>query len=108
MNAGELAGAAAAPVQVPVALGAEGIAYHAITDGSGPLRLTGPVIAGSSSARSPGGTTPPSPPSTPASAPGADITVVHRSDGSGTTYIFSNYLSSVSPAWAAQSAPAGP
>jgi phosphate transport system substrate-binding protein len=26
---------------------------------------------------------------------------VHRSDGSGTTYIFSNYLSQVSPAWAA-------
>jgi phosphate transport system substrate-binding protein len=25
---------------------------------------------------------------------------VHRSDGSGTTYIFSNYLSSVSPTWA--------
>jgi phosphate transport system substrate-binding protein len=25
---------------------------------------------------------------------------VHRSDGSGTTYIFSNYLSAVSPAWA--------
>jgi len=25
---------------------------------------------------------------------------VHRSDGSGTTYIFTNYLSSVSPAWA--------
>jgi phosphate transport system substrate-binding protein len=27
--------------------------------------------------------------------------VVHRSDGSGTTYIFSNYLSTVSSAWAA-------
>ena len=27
---------------------------------------------------------------------------MHRSDGSGTTYIFSNYLSSVSPAWAAK------
>jgi ABC-type phosphate transport system substrate-binding protein len=27
---------------------------------------------------------------------------VHWSDGSGTTYIFSNYLSSVSPAWAAK------
>jgi phosphate transport system substrate-binding protein len=27
---------------------------------------------------------------------------VHRSDGSGTTYIFSNYLSAVSPAWAAK------
>ena len=29
--------------------------------------------------------------------PGADITVVHRSDGSGTTYIFVDYLSKVSP-----------
>ncbi len=26
--------------------------------------------------------------------------VVHRSDGSGTTFIFADYLSSVSPAWA--------
>ena len=34
--------------------------------------------------------------------PPAPITVVHRSDGSGTTYIFSNYLSSVDPAWAAK------
>ena len=32
--------------------------------------------------------------------PSSDILVVHRSDGSGTTYIFSDYLSSVSPAWA--------
>src|SRR5215471_2072897 len=29
--------------------------------------------------------------------PGTDITVVHRSDGSGTTYIFVDYLSKVSP-----------
>jgi phosphate transport system substrate-binding protein len=36
------------------------------------------------------------------SLPDAPITVVHRSDGSGTTYIFSNYLSSVSPTWAAK------
>jgi phosphate transport system substrate-binding protein len=27
------------------------------------------------------------------------ISVVHRSDGSGTTYVFSDYLSKVSPAW---------
>jgi phosphate transport system substrate-binding protein len=32
--------------------------------------------------------------------PSSDILVVHRSDGSGTTYIFSDYLSNVSPAWA--------
>jgi phosphate transport system substrate-binding protein len=29
-----------------------------------------------------------------------DILVVHRSDGSGTSYIFTDYLSSVSPEWA--------
>jgi phosphate transport system substrate-binding protein len=31
--------------------------------------------------------------------PNTDITVVHRSDGSGTTAIFSSYLSKVSPEW---------
>jgi phosphate transport system substrate-binding protein len=30
------------------------------------------------------------------------IVVVHRSDGSGTTFIFADYLSKVSPAWAEQ------
>lgn len=32
--------------------------------------------------------------------PETDITVVHRADGSGTTWIFTNYLTKVSPAWA--------
>jgi phosphate transport system substrate-binding protein len=31
--------------------------------------------------------------------PATDITVAHRSDGSGTTYIFVDYLSKVSPEW---------
>ena len=31
--------------------------------------------------------------------PNTDITVVHRSDGSGTTYIWVDYLSKVSPEW---------
>jgi phosphate transport system substrate-binding protein len=31
--------------------------------------------------------------------PATDIAVVHRSDGSGTTFIFTNYLSKVSPTW---------
>ena len=34
--------------------------------------------------------------------PAAKITVVHRSDGSGTTFNFSNYLSKVSPEWKAK------
>ena len=33
--------------------------------------------------------------------PATEIVVVHRSDGSGTTYIWTDYLSSVSPSWAA-------
>jgi phosphate transport system substrate-binding protein len=32
--------------------------------------------------------------------PGQKIIVVHRSDGSGTTYIFTDYLSKVNPDWA--------
>jgi phosphate transport system substrate-binding protein len=31
--------------------------------------------------------------------PDTDITVVHRSDGSGTTYIWTDYLSKISPEW---------
>src|SRR5204863_7620452 len=31
--------------------------------------------------------------------PGTDLVVVHRSDGSGTSYIFTDYLSSVSKDW---------
>jgi phosphate transport system substrate-binding protein len=33
------------------------------------------------------------------SLPGTDITIVHRSDGSGTTYIWVDYLAKVSPEW---------
>jgi phosphate transport system substrate-binding protein len=104
MNASELAAAKGGPVtQVPDALGAEGIAYHVSLPAGARLRLTGPVLAAiflgrvtrwndpAITALNPGIT-----------LPGAPITVVHRSDGSGTTYIFSNYLSSVSPAWAAR------
>ena len=31
--------------------------------------------------------------------PNEDITVVHRSDGSGTSFVFTDYLSKVSPEW---------
>jgi phosphate transport system substrate-binding protein len=34
--------------------------------------------------------------------PNTDVTVVHRSDGSGTTYIFADYLAKVSPEWKAK------
>ena len=34
------------------------------------------------------------------SLPADDILVVHRSDGSGTTFVFTDYLAAVSPSWA--------
>ena len=34
-----------------------------------------------------------------ANLPSADITVVHRSDGSGTSAVFTDYLSKISPEW---------
>ena len=36
------------------------------------------------------------------SLPSSDITVVHRSDGSGTSYAFTDYLSKVSPDWSSK------
>lgn len=102
-SAADLGGARGGPaVQVPVDLGAVAVAYNVLTRGNRPLKLTGPVLARiflgqiinwndpAITALNPG-----------ASLPDAYINVVHRSDGSGTTYIFSDYLSAVSPAWAA-------
>lgn len=37
-----------------------------------------------------------------AKLPNQGITVVHRSDGSGTTFLFTSYLAAVSPAWKSQ------
>jgi phosphate transport system substrate-binding protein len=104
MNASELAAAKGGPItQVPVDLGGEGLAYNLSLPAGARLHLTGPVLAEiflgqvtrwndpAITALNPGITLPP-----------AAIDVVHRSDGSGTTYIFSNYLSSVSAAWAAK------
>ena len=99
MNASEQAAAKGGPItQVPDALGAEGMAYNLDLPAGARLHLTGPVLAAiflgqithwndpAITALNPGLT-----------LPSASITVVHRSDGSGTTYIFSNYLSSVDP-----------
>jgi len=104
MTASEQAAAKGGPVtQVPVALGGEGIAYNLSLPAGARLHLTGPVLA----AIYLGQITRWNDPAITALNPGlslqnATINVVHRSDGSGTTYIFSNYLSSSDPAWAAK------
>ncbi len=104
MTASELAAAKGGPItQVPVDLGGEGIAYNLPLPAGARLHLTGPVLAGIYLGQITRWNAPAITVLNPGlSLPDARITVVHRSDGSGTTYIFTNYLSSVDPAWAAR------
>jgi phosphate transport system substrate-binding protein len=86
-------------LQVPVALGGEAISYNLPGVKSG-LKLTPKVLAdiflgtvknwndSEIKRLNPGFNLPSNP-----------IQTVYRSDGSGTTYIFTNYLSTVAPAW---------
>lgn len=89
-------------LQIPVDLGAEVVAFNLGLLGPARLRLTGPVIAKIFLGQITHWRSPPITALNPGVyIPNEPITVVHRSDGSGTTYILSNYLSTVSPAWAA-------
>jgi phosphate transport system substrate-binding protein len=103
MTASEQAAArGGAVVQVPVDLGGEGVAYNLDLTVGARLHLTGPVLARIFLGQITRWDDPAIRQLNPGiGLPGAPITVVHRSDGSGTTYIFSDYLSSVDPAWAA-------
>ncbi len=85
----------------PTVLGAVVITYN-LPDVAAPLKLSGEVVAdiflgnivkwndARIAATNPG-----------VSLPARSILVVHRTDGSGTTFIFSDYLSTISKAWAA-------
>jgi phosphate transport system substrate-binding protein len=97
----QMAKAKGGPIlHIPTVLGAVSITYN-LPSVKQPLRLTGVVLANiylgkvtkwndpSIRALNPG-----------VSLPGSDILVVHRSDGSGTTYIFTDYLAAVSSDWA--------
>ena len=87
-------------LQIPVTAGPVSITYN-LPGLSAPLRFSGKTLAGilsgdiiswqdsSIAAENPG-----------AKLPHAAIMLVHRSDGSGTTSIFTRYLSAVSPAFA--------
>ena len=84
----------------PSVMGAVVMAYN-IPNFTGTLRLTGPLIADIYSAKITKWNDPKIMAVNPGAAlPDQDIVVCHRSDGSGTTYIFSDYLSKVSAAWA--------
>ena len=97
MTADQMQGAAGKILHLPTVLGGVVPVYN-IPGVDSELKFSGPVLAdiilgkitkwndAALTALNPG-----------AKLPGTDITVVHRSDGSGTTYIFADYLSKVSP-----------
>ena len=87
-------------LHVPTVLGAVVATYNLPSLGQKALRFDGPTLADiflgritkwsdrRIAALNPG-----------VALPAQDILVVHRSDGSGTTYIFTDFLSKVSPEW---------
>ncbi|MFQ5766384.1 MAG: phosphate ABC transporter substrate-binding protein PstS [Acidobacteriota bacterium] len=99
MNDEELAGVSGDLIHIPTVLGAVAVVYH-LPGLAAPLRLDADALSGiflntlkkwddpRIAALNPG-----------VSLPALPILVIHRSDGSGTTYVLSDYLSSVSPAW---------
>lgn len=86
-------------VQVPVAMAAEAVCYD-VPGLRVPLRLTGPVLADIFLGRIRYWDAQPIRKLNPsARLPHHPIIVVHRSDGSGTTYIFTDYLHTQSVDW---------
>jgi phosphate transport system substrate-binding protein len=100
MSDAEMAKAKGGPiVHIPTVLGAVVITYN-ISGLSAPLELTPQVIADIFSGRITKWSDARIASLNPtASLSNSDILVVHRSDGSGTTYIFTDYLSKAVPAW---------
>jgi phosphate transport system substrate-binding protein len=87
------------PVEIPATFGAVVVAYN-LQGLSAPIQMTPDIVAGiflgtitkwndpAIAAQNAG-----------VNLPATDISVVHRSDGSGTTSIFTTYLTAVSPDW---------
>ena len=98
MSDDNLAKAPGKLLHIPTVAGADVVAYN--LPGSPALKLDADTIAGiflgqikkwndqKITALNPGAT-----------LPDQEIVVVHRSDGSGTTYIWTDYLSKISPEW---------
>jgi phosphate transport system substrate-binding protein len=99
MSDQQLADAKKKIIHLPTVLGAVVPAYN-IPGFKGELKFTPEVIAGIYLGKITTWNDPAIARANPGvSLPGQSIIVVHRSDGSGTTYIFTDYLSKVSNEW---------
>ena len=101
MNPDEQAKAKGGEVlHIPTVLGAVVVTYN-LPEVAQPLKLTGDVIAEIFTGRvTKWNDARIAATNAGVALPAQDILVVHRSDGSGTTFIFTDYLATVSPAWA--------
>jgi len=87
-------------IQFPTAIAGEDLVYNVPGIGPGKLVVTGPLTADIFMGKIKKWNDPAIAALNPrVKLPDMDITVVHRSDGSGTTFTFANYLSKVSPEW---------
>ena len=87
-------------MQFPAIMGGDVIVYNLKGVASGAITLTGPLIADIYLGKIKKWNDAPIASANPGvKLPDQAISVVHRSDGSGTTFIFVNYLSKVSPEW---------
>jgi phosphate transport system substrate-binding protein len=95
----ETQGLASTPVHIPETIGSVVAAYNIPGIDKG-LKLTGPVLADIFAGKITSWDDPRIMElNSGLSLPSADIVTVHRSDGSGTTFIWTSYLSQVSPEW---------
>ncbi len=100
MSADQMGAVQGKVLHIPTVMGAVVLTYNLPVAGAAQLKLDGPTIADiffgritkwndrRIAASNPG-----------VKLPDQDVIVVHRSDGSGTSYIFTDYLSKVSPKW---------
>ena len=87
-------------IQFPTAIAGEDLVYNLPGIGAGKIVLSGPVVANIYMGKIKKWNDPAiAKLNTGLKLPDMAITVVHRSDGSGTTFTFANYLSKVSPEW---------
>ena len=86
--------------QFPIVIGGVVVAVNIDGVRPGEIKLTGPVLADIFLGKITRWSDPAIKALNPAlKLPDAPIAVVHRSDGSGTTFNFTDYLSKVSPEW---------
>ncbi len=93
--------AARGPIlHIPMTSGAVAVVYNLSSVGTGQIKLTGDVLADIYLKKIAKWNDPRITALNPdLKLPDTAIGVVHRSDGSGTTYIFTNYLSKISDEW---------